>query len=89
MNFNGFYRSIQNSYINRLNRKPLMPDQKLQIYGYGQVTKPFYINYGRNATKAKIKSLDYTDSKYMIGSTNLQYTSDLLDTGKGGNDSGF
>jgi hypothetical protein len=89
---NGFYRSIQNSWLLRLNKKPLFPAYKHQILGYGKVMRPFHVDYNTQLSKSKIDNIDFKHSEYMYGSANINYTSDILDisdTGNGGNDSGF
>lgn len=90
MGYNGFYRNLQNSWISRLGKQPLIPNKKLQLFGYGKVTRPFYINYGTDLKKVDI--VDYTDSRYIYGSGNTfnqDYVSNMLVTKEGDVDSGF
>jgi len=87
--FNGFYKSLQNTWKQRLLRKPTIISEKLAGYGYGKVTQPFYIDYG-NIPSNKIESIDVLDSRYMYGSENeIQYVSDITTASEGGTDSGF
>lgn len=85
---NGYYRSKTNVKMNRLNRKPLIPDQKLQLLGYGKIMRPYHIDYGTNFSKSQIDSIEANDSRYMYGSTDLTYVNDLAGSEEGF-DSGF
>lgn len=89
-NFSGFYMNLQNTWKQRLLRKPNMISHKYSGYGYGKTTEPFYIDYGNKSSK--IDNVSYTDSRYMYGSSSgikYDYVSDITTSGEGGTDSGF